>query len=286
MRERMLSGEELARLADALADYRGSPYIAAAIKLLVFTGARLSEVLGLRWAWIDFERGEVRLPDSKTGAKTLYLPAPALAVLTELQRIEGNPHVIIGDVKGMALVNLAKPWQRIRDRATVVLWEKQPDPAVSHVVLDLKAELQRDPTARECLAAAEFCNVDMPRGLLDCRLHDLRHAFASIAASRGMGLPIIGKMLGHTQPATTQRYAHLAPDPVRAAVAAVASEIEAAMSGHNSATVVELPPNVRTGTRDPCDVCATTSMRDRDSDSLHRQVVSGPRSGSNAPTNR
>ena len=44
-RERMLSADELARLGDALAGYRGSPYVVAALKLLVFTGARLSEVL-------------------------------------------------------------------------------------------------------------------------------------------------------------------------------------------------------------------------------------------------
>ena len=95
-RERMLSPAELARLGDALAAYDGSPYAVAAVKLLVFTGARLGEVLGLQWEWIDFERGEARLPDSKTGAKTLHLPPPALAVLAELPRLDGNPYVIVG----------------------------------------------------------------------------------------------------------------------------------------------------------------------------------------------
>src|SRR5215469_9387365 len=108
-RERMLSPAELARLGDALAAYQGSPYVAAAVKLLVFTGARLGEVLGLRWEWIDFERGEARLPDSKTGAKTLHLPPPALEVLSDLPRVEGNPFVIVGGVAGAALVNLEKP---------------------------------------------------------------------------------------------------------------------------------------------------------------------------------
>ena len=146
-RERFLSAEELARLGDALAGYGGSPYYAAAIKLLVFTGARLGEVLGLEWRWVDFERGEARLPDSKTGAKTLHLPPPALAVLAELPRVEGNPYVIVGGVAGAPLVNLEKPWRAIRKTA----------------------------------------------GIEDVRLHDLRHSFASIAASGGMGLPIIGK---------------------------------------------------------------------------------------------
>ena len=187
-RERMLSPAELARLGDALAAYDGSPYAVAAIKLLVFTGARLGEVLGLRWDWVDFERGEARLSDSKTGPKTLHLPPPALAVLTELPRVDGNSYVIVGAKPGAALVNLEKPWQAIR----------------------------------------------RPAGLDDVRLHDLRHAFASVAASSGMGLPIIGKILGHSQPATTARYAHLASDPVKAAAAAVASKIAAAMSAGSS----------------------------------------------------
>jgi integrase len=199
-RERMLSPAELARLGDALTSYAGSPYAVAAIKLLVFTGARLGEVLGLRWDWIDIDRGEARLPDSKTGAKTLHLPPPALVVLTKLPRLDNNPHVIVGQTTGAAMVNLEKPWRAIR-------------------------------------AAAR---------LDDVRLHDLRHAFASVAASSGMGLPIIGKMLGHTQPSTTNRYAHLANDPVKAAAAAVAAKIAAAMrseSGHPNAIDGEVLPS-------------------------------------------
>jgi len=49
------------------------------------------------------------------------------------------------------------------------------------------------------------------------RLHDLRHTYASILASQGLSLPIIGALLGHTQPQTTARYAHLLDDPLRAA---------------------------------------------------------------------
>ena len=194
-RERMLSAEEFRRLADALNTSNRSPYALAAIKLLVFTGGRMSEILGLKWEWIDFERGEARLPDSKTGTKTLHLPPPALAVLADLPRVEGNPHVIVGHIRGARLVNLEKPWRSIRNAAS----------------------------------------------LPDIRLHDLRHAFASVAASSGMGLPIIGKMLGHTQAATTHRYAHLAPDPVKAAVTTVAAKIADAMQGH-SITASEIVP--------------------------------------------
>ncbi len=67
--------------------------------------------------------------------------------------------------------------------------------------------------------------------LEDVRLHDLRHSFASVGAGAGLSLPIIGKLLGHTQAATTQRYAHLAADPVRQAADRISGEIAAAMSG-------------------------------------------------------
>jgi integrase len=193
--ERFLTADELGRLGEALAGDGGSLYATAAIKLLVFTGARRGEILGLRWEWIDFERGEVRLPDSKTGPKTLHLPPPALEVLEALPRIEGNPHVIVGGKQGAGLANLQKPWRAVRKAAR----------------------------------------------LDDVRLHDLRHAFASVAASSGMGLPIIGKMLGHSQPATTARYAHLASDPVKAAAATVARQIAAAMSaGSEPGAVIPL----------------------------------------------
>ena len=51
--------------------------------------------------------------------------------------------------------------------------------------------------------------------LEDVRLHDLRHSFASVAASNGASLPLIGGLLGHTQPQTTARYAHLANHPLQ-----------------------------------------------------------------------
>ncbi len=62
-----------------------------------------------------------------------------------------------------------------------------------------------------------WARIRTKAGLDDLRLHDLRHSFASVGAGLGVSLPIIGKMLGHTQAATTQRYAHLAADPVKAA---------------------------------------------------------------------
>jgi integrase len=195
-RERFLSQAEWARLGDALrqaeADKSCSPWAIAAIRLLALTGARRNEILTLRWAHVSEEHECLLLPDSKTGRKTIRLNAPALAVLHDIPRLEGNPYVICGERPGRHLVNLEKPWRRIR-------------------------------------AAAK---------LDDVRLHDLRHSFASVGASGGQSLVIIGKMLGHSQPATTARYAHLADDPVRAASEAVGRYIASAMDGNTSAEVV------------------------------------------------
>lgn len=186
-RERFLSQAELARLGEALTtvECRGSsPQSAiAAIRLLILTGARKSEILELRWQHVDLERTALRLSDSKTGAKVIYLNAPAIDVLRSLSPVEGNEYVLPGERRGRPIVNLAKTWARV-------------------------------------IKLAQLPGV---------RLHDLRHSFAAIGAGSGLGLPIIGALLGHTQAATTARYAHLAADPLRAANEAIGLQIAAAL---------------------------------------------------------
>jgi integrase len=72
------------------------------------------------------------------------------------------------------------------------------------------------------------------------RLHDLRHTYASFGAGGGLGLPIIGRLLGHTQAATTARYAHLDNDPLRRASEAIAGQIAAALDGNRKASITSL----------------------------------------------
>ncbi|MEG3167300.1 tyrosine-type recombinase/integrase [Sphingomonas sp. LB3N6] len=183
-RERYLTSAEVARLWTVLhstdAALTASPSSIAAIKLLMLTGRRLNEVLGLRWAWIDLDANLMRLPDTKNGALLVSLGAAAVAILTELKASgRDEVFVIAGQRKGAALVNLQKPWRALRALA----------------------------------------------GLEDVRIHDLRHTYASIGAGLGMSLPLLGRLLGHTQAATTARYAHLAQDPVRAAADAISEEL-------------------------------------------------------------
>ena len=182
-RERFLSDAEYQRLGETLRkierDGSETASATAAVRLLMLTGCRLSEIQKLRWEHVNLETGELRLPDTKTGAKVVHLGDPAIAVLRGIDREDGNAWVIAGRKPGSHLTDLQHPWRRIR----------------AHADLD------------------------------DVRIHDLRHSFASGGLLVGEGLPMIGKLHGHTQVQTTARYAHLANDPIKSAANRIASRI-------------------------------------------------------------
>ena len=118
--ERFLSEAEIARLAaalDAEAERTGNPYPSAAIKLLLLTGCRRGEIVNLHWEHVDFERECLRLPDSKTGAKIVYLNAPARALLQDLPRMAGNPRVIPGMRVESASAAIDNVWPSVRKAA-------------------------------------------------------------------------------------------------------------------------------------------------------------------------
>ncbi|MCG8462209.1 MAG: site-specific integrase, partial [Holophagales bacterium] len=187
-RERYLSESELRRLGQTLAEAEQTwgtcPYSIAAVRLLILTGCRSAEILGLRWEHVDLERRCLHLPDSKTGQRTVLLNAPAAELLTELEPVPGNPHVIPGAEPGSHRTSLQFLWERLRKAA------------------DLE----------------------------DVRIHDLRHHFASEGVNRGLSLAVVGRLLGHSKITTTQRYAHLADDPIRQATDAIGSGLAATMS--------------------------------------------------------
>lgn len=164
-----------------------SPYATAAIRLLMLTGARLREILHLRWDEVDLDRGVLRLPNSKTGAKDIYLPTAAIDIIKGLTRL--GAYVIAGESAG---TKKEKP----------------------------RADLKR-PWAAICKRA----------GVSGVRVHDLRHTFASVGVGGSLGLPIIGALLGHADPSTTKRYAHLADEAARRAAEAIGSEIAKAIGG-------------------------------------------------------
>jgi len=115
--ERFLSPKELAQLGEALteAEAEGKNKTAInAIRLLILTGCRKSEILTLKWEHVNFEAGYLELPDSKTGQKRVPLGAPALELLASLTRIEGNSYVLPGEKKERHLVGLPRVWRDVR----------------------------------------------------------------------------------------------------------------------------------------------------------------------------
>ena len=120
-RERFLTDAEFRRLGQALdeleATGRLSPHAAAAIRLLMLTGCRRNEILTLRWEDVHLEAHELRLPDSKTGPRTISLSAEAADVLAALPKVPGNPWVIPGTRPGQRLSSIFEPWSRVRARA-------------------------------------------------------------------------------------------------------------------------------------------------------------------------
>lgn len=225
-RERFLSADELERLGAAIreGETEGLPWepdiskptakhapkaerrrvrlgteTAAALRLLLLTGARLREILHLKWEYVDLDRGLLLLPDSKTGRKTIILNAAALEILAGLSRV--SEYVVPGEDLIKPRADLKRPWAAVSKRA----------------------------------------------GIVGVRLHDLRHTHASFGAGSGLGLPILGKLLGHTQAATTARYAHLDSDPLRRASDKIGNAIAAALDGRPIGDVVPLRRETRTG---------------------------------------
>ena len=120
-RERFLSREEFRRLGAALdaAEAEGAVHsnAAAAVRLLMLTGCRCSEILELQWRDVDFDAGELRLRDSKTGPRSVPLTPEAAGVLAGVARVPGNPWVIASPRSDGHLFSLQRPWRRVRERA-------------------------------------------------------------------------------------------------------------------------------------------------------------------------
>ncbi len=257
-RERFLSEEELFCLSQAMSQYEEryrflkeqshkkhksgeteenavTQYVTAAIRLLLFTGARRNEILDLKWGDVDFQNRLIRLQESKTGQKTIYLSAPALMILSELPQIEGNPYVICGKKNGTRLVNIKDPWKRICRLATLNLWERQTH--LASLISNLKVKTPETQTEAELFDAvqseAKKEKLKLSIGLMDVHIHDLRHNYASTAVITGHHLKVVGSLLGHADTKTTERYAHLANDPLQTANEAISNKILQAMTYKN-----------------------------------------------------
>ena len=209
-RQRYLTPDEISRLLAAL-DQHPWRASALAIKLLLYTGARRGEVLGARWAEFDLDGGLWHRPHHRLKqGRDHHLPLASAAV----------------DILRELAADQEAKRAAAKKRGVLV-------PPAEH--------LFPAGTNREHLTevAHTWASVQRAAGLHNCRLHDLRHSFASIAVSSGMSLPIIGALLGHSSPSTTSRYAHLLDQPLREAATAIADRI--AEFTRQPAKVVSLP---------------------------------------------
>jgi integrase len=243
-REYFYSQAELAIVADTLSDHGSSakePWRtvaragADAIRLVMVTGARPAEVAYATWQQFDAEpsfwiKPSAHVKQRKTHKLPLSPPAIELIERLRKARKRDATWVFPGAVAGEPLAQFHHVW----DVVCVALWAGSKDPNVAAIVADLEAKLGQRPSGDQCRAEARRRNVSLPQ----CRLYDLRHTFASVGAGGGLSLPIIGRLLGHTQARTTQRYAHLADDPLREAAAKIGAVISGA--GQAGAEVVPL----------------------------------------------
>jgi integrase len=169
----------------------------------MLTGCRPSEAIAATWSEFNFETGEWKKPSAHTKSrKTHRVPlAPAAVELVAQARKavpEDCPYLFPGRL------TKAKGWQPIKQYREAWVWIRD------------KAKLEPDEEGR--LA----------------RVYDLRHSFASIGAGQGLSLLIIGKLLGHTQARTTERYAHIPDDPLRQAAEKITGAIaNAGKATHN-----------------------------------------------------
>ncbi|TIQ46805.1 MAG: DUF4102 domain-containing protein [Mesorhizobium sp.] len=201
-RHRYLSPAELAKLPEALTKLEDQQ-AANIFRLLLLTGARRGEVQAAKWEQFDLAAGVWTKPGSTTKQKTTHrvpLSAPARLLLSELKEKAKDDAVYVFPGRGSDhRVEIKNEWREVCIAAGIVTAETVPDGKGGEKIV-------LTPSAR---------------------IHDLRHTYASVLASAGLSLPIIGALLGHSQPATTARYAHLMDDPLRQATERVAAALAA-----------------------------------------------------------
>lgn len=187
-RERWLTVEELQRLHKALDNYTDQK-AANAIRLLLLTGAREGEVLKADWTQFDLQRGIWTKPSHHTKQKKIEhtpLSADVIKLLEEMKPKNGA--LFPGKKKGVVRATLRRPWVQVCKAAGLV------------EAVTLKGKRRMITRYRPTL-----------------RIHDLRHTYASHLVSNGVSLQVVGKLLGHTNPQTTNRYAHVADEALRQA---------------------------------------------------------------------
>ncbi len=195
--------------------------------IALFLGARKTNTLQMRWEQIDWHNLTWRIPDTKNGEPVVVpLTMKAQEVLEKrLKQSHGNPWVFPSKTSKEGYFNdPKKAWNRVRQRATLELWKKNPHYAA--LINDVEKTLNENNNYsftvsklfNTVIEEAEKRKIELPIGLMDIRLHDIRRTFGSWQAMSGASLQIIGKSLGHKSQQSTQVYSRLDNDPVKASI--------------------------------------------------------------------
>lgn len=193
------------------------------IYLSLFTGARKTNVLKMRWEQVDWHNRTWRIPDTKNG-EPVVIPLSSKAIEALERRMKSSnasPWVFPSETsKSGHLTDPKKAWIRIKQRATLKLWSQEEKLAelMETQLQSLPAEHDIGSLHGSIVRQANSEEILLPTGLMDVRLHDIRRTFGSYQAISGASLQIIGKSLGHKSQQSTQIYARLHNDPVRASI--------------------------------------------------------------------
>jgi len=189
----------------------------------LYTGARKTNVLQMRWEQIDWHNKTWRIPETKNG-EPVIIPLSSVAEELLETRLKANPSTawVFPSDKSKAghLNDPKKAWIRIRQRATLAHWMQ--DENLASLVRETRSKL---PTYceigllfRKIEEKAAKQETPLPKGLMDIRIHDIRRTFGSYQAITGASETIIGKSLGHKSSQATRVYARLHNDPIRASI--------------------------------------------------------------------
>jgi integrase len=226
-RERFASRKELEAIFDVMA-YHQEQTSCDAIRLIILTGARKGETLKAQWSEIDFEAGIWTKPSSHTKQKKLHrvpLSSGAIEFLRERHNDKTGPWIFPSPFTDGHLTDFKRTWDAIRKQASVLIWKNNAE--IKEFISKLENQTGKPATFEVIKKEADKKGLEIGVGVTDLRVHDLRHTYASILASQGHSLALIGALLGHTQAQTTKRYAHLLDDPLREATNGVESFIKA-----------------------------------------------------------
>ncbi len=183
-RDKVMSPAEMVRLMAAIDELSGkvggiSVHAAAALKILIFTGARHAEIVRARWDQLERDAASgdpcyiLRIDDHKTSrhrrtgknvVKLITLSGPCVAVVDGLPRVNGNPHLFVGQKPGKSIKWLSWPWEVVCKHAGFVAGRK------------------------------------------GFTIHDLRHAFVTYGIEAGASIEAMGAAVGHSSAYMTERY--------------------------------------------------------------------------------